>query len=116
MDRNTAFSQLEQSLTRFKSLMGKAADTILDQEVSSYPIFVVHQKELELGIPLISIDPSQNIEWSINASTLEELATKKIIEMAKVPDFKSIYKDPQSFLCLFVLMDSGATFAFLPRS
>ena len=95
-------------------LMGNAADAILDQDISSYPIFVIHQFDLEVGIPILE-RRDKGPKWSINASTLEELATKKIVEMEKVDSFRQVYKDPRQFLCLFVLSDLGANFIFLPR-
>lgn len=109
------YQQLEEEMAPYAGLMGKAADAILDQDISSYPIFVVHQFNLEIGIPILE-RRENGPKWSINASTLEELATKKIVEMARVDNFRQVYKDPREFLCLFVLSDLGAHFIFLPRS
>ncbi len=109
------YQQLEEEMAPYTGLMGKAADAILDQDISSYPIFVVHQFNLEIGIPILE-RRENGPKWSINASTLEELATKKIVEMDRVDNFRQVYKDPREFLCLFVLSDLGANFIFLPRS
>lgn len=106
--------KLEAELKPYLSVMGKAADAILDQDVSSYPIFVVHQHTVDIGLPLIEKAEGE-ANWSVNATTLEELATKKIVEMSKVEDFKEVYKDPEDQLCLFVLSDLGANFIFIPR-
>lgn len=108
------YHQLEEEIKPYAALMGKVADSILDQDISSYPIFVVHQFELSLGIPLVERQEG-GAKWSINASTLEELATKKVVEMSRVDSFRQVYKDPQDFLCLFVLSDLGANFIFVPR-
>ncbi len=109
-------AKLEAELKPYLTTMGSAADTILDQDVSSYPLFVVHQHTVDIGIPLISrSDEEDGPAWSINASTLEELATKKIIEMARVERFQEVYKDPREHLCLFVLSDLGANFMFIAR-
>jgi hypothetical protein len=108
------YQQLETDIKPYVPLMGKAADAILDQDISSYPIFVVHQFELELGILLVERQEG-GAKWSINASTLEELAAKKVVEMSKVDQFRQIFKDPRANVCLFVLSDLGANFIFLPR-
>ena len=108
------YASLDEDLKPFRALMAKAADAVLDQEVSSYPIFVVHQHDLEIGIPLVK-QGEKGAKWSIHASSLEELATKKIIGMDKVDDFRSIYKDPEAFLCYFIVDEGGATFVFGPR-
>lgn len=94
--------------------MAKASDSIIDQEVSKYPIFVVHQHEVEIGIPL-----SEHLEignWNLHASSLEEFVSKQIIQEEKVDEFRKVYKDPQEFFCLFVLSELGANFIFLPRN
>ena len=107
--------EIEARLAPHKKMLGKAADTVLVQEVSSYPIFVVTQKSLDMGIPLIKTNQIPG-NWLVNISTLEEFATKQIVAMEKVNDFKKIYKKPTEYLCLFVIDDIGATFVFLPRN
>ena len=56
-----------------------------------------------------------NGKWSVNASSLEEFVTKQIIQPDKVDNFKSVFKNPESDLCLFVLSELGAKFVFIPR-
>ena len=74
---------------------------------------MLHLEAVEVGIPL----NTDNIEgrWKVNASTLEEFVAKQIVLPEKVDNFKSVYKDPAKFLCLFVTDKSGATFVFIPR-
>ncbi|MCB0583516.1 MAG: hypothetical protein KDD10_29825 [Phaeodactylibacter sp.] len=108
------YHQLEEAFKPYAALMGRAADAILDQDVSNYPIFVAHQYQVDIGIPLI-VKKAGGPEWSIHASTLEELVTKNIIETSRVDHFRSIYKNPEKYLCLFVLSELGANFIFLPR-
>lgn len=108
--------RLETELKPYLPVIGKAADTILDQDVSSYPLFIVHQMDtVDIGILLLSHQADDGPEWSVNASTLEELATKKVVEMSKVDAFRQVYKDPRENLCLFVLSDLGANFMFISR-
>ena len=57
----------------------------------------------------------REVSWSVNASSLEEFVTKQLVLADKVDDFKSVYKDPTAFLCLFIVDKSGATFVFIPR-
>ncbi len=114
MSDRLKFKVLEGELRPYIPTLGKAADTILDQEVSEYPIFVAHQHQVEIGIPLIDKVESKG-NWSVNASTLEEFVSKQVIQPDKVDPFKSVYKDPEEFVCLFVLSELGATFIFLPR-
>ncbi len=94
--------------------LAKAGEKILDQEISKYPIFVVSRLDLELGVKLLPANENEG-GWSINASTLEEFATKQVIRNDRVENFKSIYKDPKNFFCLFVYDPDSPQFVFLPR-
>ena len=107
------FEELAKKLAPYNLVMGNAADTILDQEVSSYPIFIIPEEPIPLGIPIV--ENTEEDPLRIHASTLEELATKQVIEMSKVDHFREIYKDPAEFLCLFVVSDEQASFVFIPR-
>ncbi len=105
---------LEEELKPYKRLLGSVADTIMEQDVSSYPVFVLHRDAIEVGIPLNTEDIVG--EWSVNASSLEEFVAKQLVLTEKIDEFKSVYKDPTAFLCLFVVDKSGATFVFIPRT
>ncbi len=114
MDEQMRYKLLEEELRSYKKALGKAADTIMDERVSSYPIFVVHKGVAELGIPLIKEEEVAG-HWSVNASSLEEFVAKRLIREDRVDDFKAVYKDPAEWLCLFVVDEEGANFIFLPR-
>ena len=113
MQKEQDLKILEDELKPYKKLIGSVADTIMEQDVSSYPIFVIYHEGIEVGIPL----DTGNIEgsWAVNASSLEEFVAKQLVLSDKVDDFKSVYKDPTAFSCLFVVEKSGATFVFIPR-
>ena len=115
MEDRLKFKLLEGELIPYTGVLGQAADTILDQNVSEYPIFVAHQHQMDIGLLLVNREETKG-NWSVNASTLEEFVTKQIIGPDKVESFKAVYKDPTEFLCFFVLSELGATFIFLPRS
>lgn len=114
MKSEAEYKKLEKDMQAYRPVLAKAAETILDQEVSAYPIFIVHRQGVNIGVPLVQAE-GEEAPWSVNASTLEELATKKVIPMDKVDNFREVYKDPQEYFCLFVISDSGAEFVFLPR-
>ncbi len=107
------FLALQQQLQPYKKILAQAADVILDENVSKYPIFIVHQQELHMGVSLI--EAGDKFKWSVNASTLEEFVTKELIFMDKAQDFIATYKDPEINLCLFVLSELGAQFIFITR-
>lgn len=114
MNQTEKFLKLEKELKPYTHILGQASDVIINENVSRYPVFVVHQQEVEMGIALIEANPPK-MSWSVNASTLEEFVTKNLIFEEKVKDFMSKYKDPETHLCLFVLSELGAQFIFIPR-
>jgi hypothetical protein len=113
MSETEKFLILENQLKPYLKILGQAADVVKDQNVSNYPIFVVHQQEIEIGLALI--EAGKKLNWSVNASTLEEFVTKDIISNNKVEDFIKNYKSIETHLCIFVLSELGAQFIFLPR-
>lgn len=114
MSKIDRFLELEKEMKAYTKVLGQAADVIINENVSKYPVFVVHQQEIELGIALIEANPPR-LRWSVNASTLEEFVTKNIVFEEKIKDFMSTYKNPETHLCLFVLSELGAQFIFMPR-
>ena len=106
---------LEQDLKRLIPACKEAAQIIMDQNVSKYPILVAHQNEMEIGIPVIEKDEVGG-NWNINASTLEEFVAKKIVFNDKVQDFIKGYKDIDEHLCFFVLSELGAQFIYIQHS
>lgn len=113
MQDKNAYHLLEKKLAPYNIIMGNAADTIISQDVSSYPIFVIPEEVIALGIPIVGGEEGQPVH--IHATTLEELVTKNIIQMNKVDHFREVYKDPTEFLCLLVIKDAQSSFIFLPR-
>lgn len=112
---NQRYNQLKVELKSYMKAMAQASDTIIDKEVSAYPIMIAHQQELELGIPIVTTETFPQGKWNIHASSLEEFVAKQIINTEKVQNFRATYKDVKSFICIFSLSELGAQFVFLPR-
>lgn len=106
------FKDLQLELHAYKKALARASEIIIEKDVSKYPIFVFHQMDIEVGIPIIEKEKT-NGNWNVNASSLEEFSSKSLINEDKVEEFMSVYKDPTTHFCLFVLSDLGAQFIFL---
>jgi len=104
----------QKEIERYKPLLKQTTQVIQAQEVTNYPIFVVHRSDVQIGVPLTQADQSAN-SWSIHASSLEELSTKQVIQQDKIESFQQLYKSKAGHYCLFIVTDSGATFAFIPK-
>ncbi|MCB0520282.1 MAG: hypothetical protein H6577_08690 [Lewinellaceae bacterium] len=113
MKEKTSYAQIKDELKIYLKPLADAANVITEQEVSDFPIFVVHQHSVDIGINIVDKEAVKG-NWSVNASTLEEFVTKQIILPEKVDDFKTVYKNHVGDICLFVLSDLGAKFVFVP--
>ena len=51
--------------------------------------------------------------WAVNASTLEEFHAKRIIDIEKIDDFRTLYRKHTEDICVFVLSEAGAKFVFI---
>ena len=97
-----------------KEVLKKAKEEVLVQDVSNYPIFVMTTEEIELGIPLTQV-PINDIFSYIRLTTLEELATKRIIGMSKINDFRNLYNSKKNHFCILIIKESQPEFVFYPE-
>jgi hypothetical protein len=114
MKKESQIKLLEIELKPLLDPIGRAMDTILLEGISEYPIIVVHQNPIELGVDILGGDQPIR-KWKISASTLEEFTAKRLIQNDKVEEFKTVYKDPGTHLCMFIVHDNKAEFVFRRR-
>lgn len=104
---------IEKEISVYNHLITQAKQTVLDADVSKYPIFVATKSPIEIGVTVIDHTKTTAI-WTIAASSLEEFVAKKVINVDKVDDFKKTYKDVDNYNCYFIISDIGNQFAYLP--
>jgi hypothetical protein len=104
---------LEKDLKLYNESMREVAVEIMVEGLSNYPIFIAHQHEVKLGEPILDRH-ELNTEWSINASTLEEFEEHNVIKKELEARFLKSYKNPNDFMCLFVVVPEGANFVYYP--
>jgi len=105
--------EIEKQLSLHNHLVTSAKQTVLDSDVTKYPIFVASKAKVELGINLIDHEKTTAL-WSINVSSLEEFVAKNIIDSSKVDNFKQTYKDVDNYNCYFIISSVGNQIAYLP--
>lgn len=115
MSKTERYFQLKEELKVYIKPMFQASEIIFNEGVSKYPIFVAHQQEVSIGLPIIEKEKTGGL-WSIHASTLEEFVAKNIVFSDKIEEFKDTFKDPEEFVCVFVLSELGAKFVFFGKS
>ncbi len=111
--QESPLKSLETDLILYSDSLKEIAIEIIAEGVSNYPIFIAHQHEVSLGEMVLNKE-EVSTEWSINVATLDDFLEAGAIEKNKVEFFKKNYKDPEKFMCLFVVVPEGANFVFYP--
>ena len=105
---------LEKDLTLFKEPIMEASAAIVDEGVSDYPVFIAAKDFFPVGELILDKDELQT-NWSIFASTTEELIKAGIIQVDKARFFVTQYKPVKEYICLFVVAsETEGGFIFVP--
>ena len=91
----------------------EASYQIRNRDYSEFPIFAISRTPIPIGVLLVGKEDLAT-EWNYFASYMENLVDEKLIEKDKIEEFKSIYKDPDEFCCLFVVDGEFTRFLFIP--
>ncbi len=102
---------LEVEIKKNKKRFLQTIKTIQDENVSNYPILVAFPSftNVDIGLPI-----HEGQKLSFNATTLEELAMKKVVNMEKIDEFRKLYKEKKDTLCIFLLEKPAPQFIFIP--
>lgn len=102
---------LDVEIKKNKKRFLQTVKTIQDENVSNYPILVAYPSFTNVDIGLL-INEGETL--SFNATTLEELAMKKVVKMEKIDEFRKLYKEKKDTLCIFLLEKPAPQFIFIP--
>ncbi len=105
---------LERDLRYYASYLQGIAHEILDSGTSKYPVFVAFESgNPELG--RLVLDHRQlDTKWSVRASAMEEFINRKVLGLEQFARFKKSWKDPNDFMCVFVLDPQQPSFVYFP--
>jgi hypothetical protein len=110
--------QLQTDVQAFRDQLAEAAETVVDEGVSNYPIFFAFNgsaNEQVPGIFVTEIATNRGTNWQLNITTLEELVAKTVIPPEKVDPFREVYKKNSDSLCFLIVDDEGARFGFVGK-
>lgn len=104
---------LKVDLDFYKEAVREVSTELLAEQYTQFPIFLAHQHEVSVGE--VILDRTElGTEWTIQASSLEEFLEVGIIKEDKKDKFIQKFKDPEKYMCLFVVVPEGANFVFYP--
>lgn len=103
-----------EDINHYYDLLQEAFIGVINEGVSNYPVFIFHQQEVNVGLPIA--DRNEVVgNWSVNISTLEEFYIKGLVTIEQVEEIKSkITGKPPQYCCL-VLAEGQGSIIFLPR-
>ena len=78
-----------------------------------FPIFVICKTDQPVG-QLLFEKKDMHLEWNYYASFLNEFVQRELVMPDKEEDFKSTYKDPDEFCCLFVVDEEFTKIVYIP--
>jgi hypothetical protein len=112
---NPLLESLQNDLKYYADYLQGLSREILDSGTSKYPVFVAHQEErgIEIGKPILQHAQIET-RWSINISLMEEFVAKGIVARENFGKFKESWKDPEEYMCVFVLAGQASSFIYLP--
>ncbi|MFT5646744.1 MAG: hypothetical protein ACI976_001427 [Aureispira sp.] len=102
---------LDVEIKKNKKRFLQTVKTIQDENVSNYPILVAFPSftNVDIGLPI-----NEGEKFSFNATTLEELAMKKVVNLDKIDEFRKLYKEKKDTFCIFLLEKPAPQFIFIP--
>ncbi len=104
---------LKKDLDFYRDAIREVSAEIIGEGLSDYPIFIAHQHEVSIG-ELILDKNELGTNWTIQAATFEEFVEREIIKPDRKDRFVKYFKNPEEFMCLFVVVPEGANFVFYP--
>ncbi len=84
---------------------------IRQRGISDFPIFPICKEEIAIGKLLMSRREA-GTSWNYYASFLSEFVERQLVDDGEL--FKSAWKDPDEFACLFVVDKEFMNFVFIP--
>ncbi len=78
-----------------------------------YPIFAISKDSISIGQLLLGRN-EMDLDWNYYASFLGEFIERELVAEEKAEAFKSSYKDPDEFCCLFVVDRDFTKFVYIP--
>lgn len=104
---------VSQDFIKVADQIKEASYQIRSRGFSDYPIFIMGKGDLPLG-QLLYKKEEVGTGWNYYVTYLDEFIQRKIIEKSKEEEFKTNYKNPDEFCCLFVVDQDFTNFVFIP--
>jgi hypothetical protein len=102
---------ITQDFVKIAETLKEASYQIRKQGFSDYPVFPICRSDQPIGQLLIDREEMDN-DWNYYATYLDEFIQRGLVDMPE--EFKSAFKDPDEFCCLFVVDMEFTNFLYIP--
>ena len=102
---------ISQDFVKIAETLKEASYQIRKRGFSDFPIFPICKTDQVIGQLLIDKREAAT-EWNYFASYLDEFSQRELLDESE--EFKTTYKDPEEFCCLFVIDREFTNFLFIP--
>jgi len=76
----TIIESIDIDIISYEDYLKEVAEMVIANEVTKYPIFILHQKNsIDIGRPIIDFTRSKT-KWSVNISHLEDFVNNGIVK------------------------------------
>ncbi|WP_209330461.1 hypothetical protein [Lunatimonas salinarum] len=91
----------------------EASYQVRSRKFSDYPIFPISKVAQPIGQLLLDQQKAQTV-WNYYITYVDEFVQRKLIKEDALEHFKSTYKDPDEYCCLFVVDEEFTNFLYIP--
>lgn len=105
--------EITSDFVKVADMLKEASYQVRARGFSKFPIFPICKNKTEIGHIIIEKE-TLNLKWNYNISFMEEFQQRQLVATENEETFKSIYKDPDEFCCLFVIDYEFTNFIFVP--
>ena len=103
--------QISKDFVLIADTLKEASYQVRTKGFSDFPIFPISKGPIPIGQLLIKKEEFA-INWDVNITYIDEFVSRELIPNAD--SFKSAYKNPDEFCCLFVIDGDFTNFVFMP--
>jgi hypothetical protein len=104
---------ISEDFVKVAETLKESSYQIRKRDFSEYPIFPISKEEITIGQILLPKE-ALGTTWNYYVTYLDEFIQRKLIDKGKVELFKSNYKDPDEFCCLFVVDKEFTNYLYIP--
>lgn len=94
-------------------ILKEASYQVRSRKFSQFPIFPISKEEQPIGQLLLGKE-EKKLDWNYYITYVDEFIQRKLIAEELFEDFKSNYKNPDEFCCLFVMDKEFTSFVYIP--